>query len=182
MSSVKENWGAIISLASQIKSCDEIGLVCPSLAMCFISIDSMASLARSLDKPKVTRKDFIDWVDRYLQGHPEQKYIYRGKDVYAARCAFLHTYGATSKIHEQDSSTIKFVYHDGGRHSYNSEVDPSLVVIGVRSFTNDVICAMEKFMEDCSLDTGLRQRVISRLDELFNILPIDQRVDTTQLT
>lgn len=173
MSSGRANWGAIVGLASQIKSCDEIGLFCPALAMCFISIDSMASLARPLDKPKVTRKDFIEWADKYLRGHPEQKYAYSGKDVYAARCSFLHTYGATSEIHGQDTSTIKFVYHDGGRHSYRPEIDPSLVVIGLRSFTNDVICAIDKFMEHCSTDADLKQRVESRLDELFNISPLE---------
>jgi len=173
LNSKTENWSPIVSLAAQIRQCDEIGLVCPSLAMCFVSIDSMASLARPVEKPKVTRRDFIDWVDQYLHGHPDQKYAYRGKDVYAARCAFIHTYGATSEIHEQDGDSIKFVYHDGGRHSYAPDSEPNLVVIGVRSFTNDVINAIDAFMENCSSDSELRGRVTSRLDELFSTLPID---------
>lgn len=166
------NWSAIPNLASQIRVCDESGLITPSLAMCFISIDALASLSRSIDKARVTRNDFITWVDRYLRCHPEQTYKYNGKDVYAARCSFLHAYGATSELHEKDTTTIKFVYHDGGRHAYKPEIDSALVVIGVRSFTNDVICAMDSFMAECEKDKELRARVESRLNELFNIVPI----------
>lgn len=166
------SWGAILNLASQIRICDESGLITPSLAMCFIAIDSLASLARPIDKARVTRSDFVDWVNRYLNGHSEQKYKYSGKDVYAARCSFLHTYGATSEIHERDTTTIKFVYHDGGRHVYRPEVNPALVIIGVRSFADDVIRAMDDFVEECDKDIELRARVEARLNELFNIVPI----------
>jgi len=70
--------------------------------MSFICIDAMANLSRPKDKTKVTRSDFKTWVDKHLSGAAEQTYKYRGKDVYAARCSFLHTYGAESELHEKD--------------------------------------------------------------------------------
>ncbi len=61
-----------------------------------------------MDKSKVTRSDFKEWVDTYLTCHENQPYKYRGKDVYAARCAFLHTYGSEAELHESDPDTIRY--------------------------------------------------------------------------
>lgn len=82
------NLKSIVDLVSEMKRCDECGITSASVAMAYICIDTLANLARPLDKPRVTRADFRDWVNEYLKGHKEQPYQYRGKDVYAARCAF----------------------------------------------------------------------------------------------
>jgi len=130
----RKNWQCITGLVSELKRCDGYDLTTASIALAYICIDTLANLARPIDKPKVTRADFVVWVDKYLDSHPEQPYKYRGKDVYAARCAFLHTYGAIAKLHEEDPDTIKFVYHNGGKHQYNPNVEPQLVIIGTKSF------------------------------------------------
>lgn len=166
------NWNAIPSLASQIKQCDNLGLITPSIAMSYICIDAMASLSRPENKDRVTRKDFIEWVDKYLKGHPDQLYKYRGRDVYAARCAFLHTYGSRAELHEQDD-LLEFVYHDGGRHAFEHSGDSKLVVIGIKSFTNDVISAVSDFMDDCANNVDLKNRVEKRLSSVLGIVPLD---------
>ena len=114
-----ENWQTIIGLVSELKRCDECGITTASVAMAFICIDTLASLGRPIDKKRVTRSDFKEWVDIHLKGHPDQPYKYRGKDVYAARCAFLHKYGSEAELHNEDPDTIKFAYHDGGQHKFN---------------------------------------------------------------
>lgn len=174
MSDREKNWLAIASLASQIKKCDELGLVTPSIAMSYICIDAMASLSRPLNKSRVTRLDFIEWVDSYVKCDPEQVYKYRGIDVYAARCAFLHTYGSKSELHEKDSDIIQFVYCDGGRHFYNPSEDPNLVIIGTKSFTNDIINAVSDFLDECGKDLQLKFRVEGRLSEVLDLVPISE--------
>lgn len=174
MSDDNGSWNAIVSLASQIKDCEKFGLITPSIAMSFICIDTMASLARPIDKDRVTRKDFIEWVERYLKAHPEQVYQYRGMDVYAARCAFLHTYGSKSGLHEKGDDVLEFIYHDGGMHVYNPSVDPKLVIIATRSFTNDVVNAVSDFLDMCANDCQLKDRVRSRLTEVLGLVPINQ--------
>jgi hypothetical protein len=167
----EKNWKSIIDLVSELKRCDEYGITTASLAMAYICIDTIANLARPINKPKVTRADFIEFVDTYLKAHPDQPYQYRGKDVYAARCAFLHTYGSEAALHEEDSDTLKFVYHDGGKHQYKPSVEPSLVVIGTKSFINDVIIAVDLFLKKCQSDVSLQQRVESRLVKVLQIMP-----------
>ena len=166
-----ELWGSILGLVSEMKRCDEGGLTTASLAMAFICIDSLANLSRPAGKQRVTRDDFKNWVERHLKGHSEQLYQYRGKDVYAARCAFLHTYGSEADLHEKDPDTLKYGYHDGGKHNFNPEVAPGLVLISTRSFINDVGHAVESFLEQCKTDASLRERVQSRLVHVLRTQP-----------
>ncbi|MBW0295209.1 hypothetical protein N5C36_02695 [Shewanella xiamenensis] len=168
------NWLSLVGMISELKKCDELGVVTASIAMGFIAIDTMASLAREENKPRATRSDFHGWVNRYLKGDPEQLYQYRGKDVYAARCAFLHSYSSDAELHEKDPNIIKYVYHDGGRHTYNPTIDANLVVIATRSFVYDIICAANDFMDECARDIKLRARVESRLDSILQTEPYPQ--------
>lgn len=169
------NWQVIIGLVSELKRCDEHNFTTASVAMAFICIDTIASLGRPKGKPKVTRSDFKQWVDAHLKCNPEQPYKYRGKDVYAARCAFLHTYGSEAELHEQDPDTIKYAYHDGGRHEYNPNIEKGLVIIGTKSFINDVICAVESFLKMCGNDSELRARVEERLPNVLNTVPFPSK-------
>jgi hypothetical protein len=176
---VSANWKAIPGLVAEMKRCDEYGITTAAIAMAFICIDTLASLGRPEDKRRVTRSDFIEWVDTYINQHPDQPYKYRGKDVYAARCAFLHTYGSEAEIHNEDPDTIKFAYHDGGKHNYNPDIDPSLVIIGTKSFIKDVVGAVEAFMNHCKNDRSLRQRVENRLPSVLQTMPLPSHTQDT---
>lgn len=165
-------WNAITGLVEEIKRCEECEAIGAAVTTSYVCMDTLASLARPVDKPKVTRSDFIDWVDSYLQGHADQPYQYRGKDVYAARCAVLHTYGVEAELHGEDPDIRKFGYHDGGRHSYDPSVDERLVMIGTGSFLNDVVHAVRSFLEACKADGDLRSRVEERLPGVLQTLPL----------
>ena len=162
---------SLFDLVSQLKRCDEFGITTAAVAMAFICIDTLANLSRPPDKAKVTRSDFKEWVDTYLKGHEGQPYHYRGKDVYAARCALLHKYGAEAELHEEDPDTIPFVYHNGGKHKYKPDVQPRLVTIGPTSLINDVVIGVESFLEACQNDPALKALVESRLGEVLVRVP-----------
>lgn len=165
------NWQALVHMIDEIKQCDANNITTASIAMSYVCIDALANLSRPAEKAKATRKDFIDWADTYLTAHPDQPYKYRGKDIYAARCALLHNFSAEAELHEDDPDTIKFSYHDGGKHYFDPKMDPRLVLIGAKSFTNDVVIAVGKFMDTCSANHDLKGLVESRLDKVFNKVP-----------
>lgn len=167
----EKNWKAIIGLVSELKRCDECNIITASVAMAFICIDTLANLSRPANKKKVTRSDFIKWVDTHLKGHPDQPYQYRGKDVYAARCALLHKYGSKAELHAEDEDAIMFGYHDGGMHQYKPAVSKQLAIIGTKSFINDVIHAVDSFLKMCEQDTDLRLRVEERLPDVLQTMP-----------
>jgi hypothetical protein len=90
----------------------------------------MAFLCMPDNQPIQKKEDFIDWVNHYLRGHEKQPYQYNGIDVYAARCALLHTFGAESKSHTDNPEIKKFGYRNGGLHCFNPSINPTLVIIG----------------------------------------------------
>lgn len=165
------NWQSIINIVAELKRCDEEGIVTASIAMAFICIDTLANLSRPIEKQRSTRSDFKEWVDTHLKSHPDQPYKYRGKDVYAARCAFLHTYGSEASPHEDDPDTIRFIYSDGGKHIYDSTVESDLAIIGTKSFINDVVHAVDSFLNQCKSDLSLKKRVEERLPSVLLAMP-----------
>ncbi len=172
MNSKSNDWLSLVGLVSELKKCDENGLITASLAMSFVCIDTLASLSRSSEKLKSSRSDFQTWVDTYMEAHHDQPYKYRGEDVYAARCAFLHEYSSDAELHIKNPNIIKYIYHDGGKHIFNPDIEKSLVIIGIRSFVNDVICAANAFLNACGTDNDLRNRVEPRLTYILQCTPI----------
>jgi hypothetical protein len=164
-------WRSIMGLIAEIRRCEAASATVAAVAMAYVCIDTMAFLSMPAGQSSQTRTDFINWVDKYIKGHPKQPYSYEGKDVYAARCAVLHTFSAEAEQHRQDASIKMFGYHDGGLHALNPKINPRLVIIGTASFLNDVTIAVETFMKDCQVDQALRMRVEGRLHVLLNTFP-----------
>ena len=159
----------IVNLVREIKKCEEAEATMAAVIMCFVCIDTMAFLAMPAERNRNTRADFVHWVNRYLKADSSQSYQYRGQDVYAARCAVLHSFSAEGDAHRKDRSIIKFGYTDGGQHAFNPDIDDSLAIIGTASFINDVVFAVEEFLRDAQQDTELRVRIGSRLDKVFAV-------------
>lgn len=165
-------WSCVTYLISEIKRCENAGATSAAVSMSYICIDVMSYLSLPADKTKQGRSDFIGWVDTYLHGHQEQPYQYRGIDVYGARCAMLHMFGTEADFHQQNPDVKKFTYHDGGMHTYAPDLNPSLVIIGAKSFVNDVVTAVGSFGEHCKTDSDLRARAESRLPSVLAMFPI----------
>ena len=156
-------WNAVLGLVKEIRKCENAGATIAAVSMSYICIDTMAYLSMPESQTEQTRQDFINWVNDYLRGHPDHPYQYSGTDVYAARCALLHSCGAEAKMHRNDPTVKKFGYHDGGRHAFDPKVSPNLVIIGTASFLHDVVIAVKSFRKACQDDEELRHRVESRL-------------------
>lgn len=164
-------WDAITGLVAEIRKCESAGAMQAGIALAYISIDTMAFLAMPEGRQEQTREDFMGWVDAYLKGDPQQPYQYRGLDVYGARCAFLHSYGAMSGFHQKNPEARFFGYHDGGTHMFDPQESERLVLIGTASFLNDVVIAIESFLKACRAEGALRARVETRLPKVLRVLP-----------
>jgi len=171
MADDEPNWRAIGQLVEQIHTEEQAGHFTTGVVLSFICLDTMAYLVRPADQTEQTRAEFIAWTDKYLKGHSDHQYQYRGVDVYAARCAVLHTYGIEAALHRRDESVKLFGYHDGGRHMHDPAQHPRLVMIGMRSFLNDVRIAVGDFIQECRHNAELRALVETRLGGLLTHLP-----------
>lgn len=165
-------WDGVMHLVEQIKTCEKAGATASAVAMAYVCIDTMAFLALPTGRDKQGRQDFIAWADAYLEGHPDQPYQYSGADLYGARCAVLHAFSSEVDYHQQNPQVKTFGYHDGGKHAYDPAVNERLVIIGTASFLNDVVKAIESFMEACKADANLRGRVEARLPTVLAVFPV----------
>jgi len=69
----------------------------------------MAFLSMSLSKTKVSRTDYIAWVDKYMQTDTAQPYQYQGIDLYGERCGITHNYGVDSDLSRKGKCKV-FAY------------------------------------------------------------------------
>jgi hypothetical protein len=161
-------WDGLVQMGKELKSTHAAGFLSAALTFAYVCIDTMSYLSLPSEKSQQDRSDFMAWVDTYLKGDPSQSYEYRGLDVYAARCAVLHAFSAEAELHRKDPGVRVFGYHDGGHHVSH----PHLVVIGIASFVNDIVRAIEAFLAACQDDADLRARVEPRLGKVLHTFPI----------
>ena len=165
---------AISDLIQEIKNCELAGATMAAVTLCYVCIDTMAFLSMPESQDNTTKTDFIGWVDAHLKSHPNQPYEYRGVDVYAARCAVLHTWGAEAAAHRKDPTIRQFGYTDGELHYYAPDVSDRLVLIGVPSLINDLVIGVESFLTAAKNDANLRERLNSRIEKVMQTFPFPQ--------
>ena len=132
----------------------------------------MCRLSLPENEVRQTKQHFKRWVDTYMKAHPDQPYQYNSDELYAARCAVLHNYGSQANLHEKNEALKLIGYHDGGMHFVNENIDDRLVIIGTKSFINDFVLAVDRFLTDFGKDPQLKALVEKRLKDVFSIYPI----------
>lgn len=98
----------------------------PTIALVFVTIDSMAWLERSPTRSDVTRTDFIDWVERHMI--PDSHLPCTADELYSARCGMLHSITADSRRQREDRANIRKVYFVRARAGEADAVDALLTV------------------------------------------------------
>jgi hypothetical protein len=155
----------LIQLLGEIGKAWDAGATVAALAMVYVGLDTMALLACPVGQQSQTRSDFIAWVDRYLKADPGAEYRYEGIDVYAARCAVLHSYGSVAALHGGANPPRKFGYTDNGPHRKDDTARFALISVAV--LIHDFSKAMEIFVSEIRTDPELKRRVDSRIQSLF---------------
>jgi hypothetical protein len=172
----------VMHLLEEIVSCQDAGATVAAAAMVYVCIDTMAFLSLPAGQTTQEKKDFIKWVDTYLNADPIQKYQYRGIDVYAARCSLLHAFSAETEAHRKDPSIVMFGYADNGPHAFDAAESTRLAVISVAVLIHDLCKAVHSFVGAWRTDPDLRARVAGRLNELYNVFPIKDYTAIRSLT
>ncbi len=153
----------ILDLYREIGRSQDGGAVVAALCMTFVTVDTMAWLNLPVGRSSVKRDDFCQWVDAYLKAAEGELYQYAALDVYAARCAMLHHYGAEADLHRGAAPPRRFGYVDTGSHQVG---DSDLVLISVATLVRDLGRALGRFLQHCQDDSETKARVDSRVGQL----------------
>lgn len=173
-------------MVAGVKLLIEKDLWFPVLVLAYSMIDSMAWLARPQDHPDVTGADFIAWVDRYVLPSPRIKCS--AGDLYAARCAILHSLSTESR-HVREGKARAIYYSWGAADNTRLEWFIDLVrrrtqKNAVALHLDDLILALSegsgRFWLAADSDPELCAIVRPRLDQWIASIPDPPRNPMTQ--
>jgi hypothetical protein len=159
-----ESYVAILELSAEIGRAWNGDAFTAAVAMVYVGIDTMALLScpwsGGADKERFYRLGRCLPPGRSSVGLPNE-----AADVYAARCGLLHSYGSLAKDHRKSQPPRQFCYIDNGQH--RKDEIARVVVISVAALIDDYFRATESFVSAIFRDPGLKQRVDSRVHNLF---------------
>jgi hypothetical protein len=99
----------ICELMEAQADCVEAGHHNAAQILLYSSIDIMASLDRNPAKIDVDAVEFEGWIERYMLVGDGAKLPCTAKDLYAARCAILHTMTLESKKSRENKARLIFL-------------------------------------------------------------------------
>jgi hypothetical protein len=148
----------------------EGGCLGAGLILIFAAIDAMGNLARPDGKDQNDGDDFKQWVSRYLRLSGDIDVT--PDDLWGARNAVLHTYGAYSRdVLSGKAKVIGWVDRCRPPVRYAPGVDPDMLMVSVSAFKDAFSAGVDKFLTDVFSDPDLKCRVEPRLPELLMALP-----------
>jgi hypothetical protein len=166
---IPNGYQPILDLYREIAKAQDADALVAALALVFVGIDTMAWLSLPMESNSVKRDDFCSWIDTYLKADADQPYQYVGIDVYAARCAMLHSYGSLSDLHKKTNPPKTFGYLDNGPHRADGS---PLVLISIAVLIRDFGRALNDFLQSALHDADLKACIDSRIEALVATMPV----------
>ncbi len=144
----------------------------------YAAIEAMANLNRPVKQKQVEAKDFIEWVDKYINIEGNERVT--GEEFYSARCAIIHTYGAQSRRTIAGKARI-VGYVEGGKPPvrFDPNISKNIVLVDIRALSEAFYKGVDKFLIEIYADDKKRPIVERRVESLFSTMPTKR--DATSL-
>jgi hypothetical protein len=136
-----------------------------TLLLIYAAIDAMAFLNMPVNQSDVTRKDFIDWAERYLKFHCKTQLT--GSDLYGARCGILHTYSIQSKMSREGKCRMFFHINDMPGDPVRDIGHPKYILVSIAGLKAALFAAIDCFLIDVFASVQKAKIVESRLQKLL---------------
>jgi len=141
-----------------------------AVILIYSGIDTMAYLSMPREQQYVTPDDFVRWADRYIRFPCEEQVS--GLELYAARCAMVHTHGIASPLSRQDRvRQIGYVDRSVPEVSYNPRVSEDLVMVSVEALAEAFFGGSDRALIDLFADEQTAPVAEQRLNTLVHRLP-----------
>lgn len=147
-----------------------------TLILAYTAIDAMAYLTMAADKTKATRADFVAWADKYLRfrdAKAERTLTLPGLELYAARCALVHTYGTEADLHKDGTVQRQIGYADEMLPEIAQKEDvPNLVIVSVRGLLDALHDGIAATLKDFASNEEQRKLAATRLYGMVHHFPM----------
>jgi len=166
--SLKPLFQNLYQLIKSIELTLEKGYITPSLILIYSGIDIVTSLNAEAGKD-VTRKSFIAWSNKYLI--PQLNQSLKGEDLYAARCAVLHTLTSESDM-SRKGNAVQIFYTFGNQKKEGLQDVIEMVgmdhkVIKIEEFFQGFRNGLANFISEVEHDEGLQRRIFARAQRVL---------------
>ncbi|MDA7417463.1 hypothetical protein PGB34_13920 [Xenophilus arseniciresistens] len=146
-----------------------------TLILVYSGIDAMSHLTMPDGKNKVTRADFVAWAEKYLQFRDADKnptLTLPGIELYAARCALVHTYSSEAELHKEGKVKRQIGYGDEFLPEIAEKADiEHLVIVSIRGLVDAFARGIAATLQDIKGDEPRRRLFAERLDKMVHELP-----------
>lgn len=146
-----------------------------ALILVYCGIDAMAYLTMPTGKDKVTRADFVAWAEMYLQFRDANKnptLALPGIELYAARCALVHTYSSEADLHKEGKAKRQIGYGDEFLPEVAEKADVEhFVMLSIRGLVDAFARGVAATLQDIKGDEPRRKVFAERLNRMVHELP-----------
>ncbi|MBI2871065.1 MAG: hypothetical protein HYY14_05065 [Candidatus Omnitrophica bacterium] len=142
------------------------------------AIDTMAYLKMPKDKVDVEARDFVEWVDKYIQFPCKERLT--GLDLYGARCGMLHSHKAISKASRKGKCRIiGYMDHSVSEIRCNRNVDANFVLVSVKALVEAFFTGIDRSLVDIYSNKKKGDIANERFKEMVHSLPYKTSKFTT---
>ncbi|MFA5115726.1 MAG: hypothetical protein WC486_00390 [Candidatus Omnitrophota bacterium] len=153
-----------------IKLCIDNECLGSAIILVLSGIDAMAYLSMPAEQEDVTKNDFVTWVEKYIRFPCKEQLT--GLDLYGARCAMLHSFGAVSKLsREGKCRMVGYMDKNKPEVIFNPEVSKKLVLVSVAALAEAFFRGIDKFLVDLFKNPEQAKIAEKRLNNFVQKIP-----------
>lgn len=154
-----------------------------AIVLILSAIDAMAYLSMEEDQQDVYADDFIAWADRYI--HFPGKHQLTGTDLYGARCAMLHNFGAQSKMSRNGKCRV-ILWMDRAQPPilFRPNVNPGYVMVSIVALRDALFEGMDRFLINLYKNPKSKEARLAdkRFQSFVHTTPVDDVISRAPTT
>ncbi|MBU5673229.1 hypothetical protein [Paenibacillus brevis] len=157
-------------IKNDIRICQQSGALRGALVLILTGIDYMAGLNMPNGQEKATRRDYIEWCDRYIRFNGD--HLITGTEFYAARCGMVHSYTSESDFLARNGCRqIGYMDKNETDVVYKPQINENLVMLSIDGFIRAFFSGIDNFFISVFSDGEKARIVEERLEKLVHIFP-----------
>lgn len=142
-----------------------------ALLLTLAGIDTMAFLDMEEGNKDVSRSDYVEWVERYIEFQCTSQVS--GLELYAARCAALHKYSTESRLSRQgDCREIGWMSESTPAVRYDPEVSEDLVLVSIPALSRCFFEGVDTFLIDVYSSNKRAEIAENRFEKIMHTIPV----------
>lgn len=144
-----------------------------AILLTYAGMDALTYLAMPAGQVEATGSDFVRWAEGYIRFDGISQLT--GEELWAARCATLHTYGTESRLSRRQA-VRQIGYMDKSEPPIRESPEvPGLVLVSVPALAEAFFAGIDHFLISAFADPMKGPLVESRLKTFIHVLPREQQ-------